>query len=152
MDEKLRDTTRQIIVGYGEWVSHIKPNEVFDWGNHCAEEVEQAFRDAKWIEPQQPEGELITEEEALRAVDLWLFGHSERIISLNRGHWEDIIPVLCEAQLAHDKARMVKLPSEDEFRVMLKQAIEPTSAIMDFNGLAVHNAAHELLKLLGEKP
>ena len=51
------------------------------------------------------------------------------------------------AQLAHDKQRMVKLPSEDELNVLLLKAHD--NAIMT---TFPHKTtmAHELLRLLGE--
>jgi hypothetical protein len=52
MDEKLKDTARQIMVGYAEHLKNISAPRVYAWGNQCAESIEQAFRDAGWQPPQ----------------------------------------------------------------------------------------------------
>ena len=42
---------------------------------------------------------LLTEEEAKGAVDKWLAeDFSSRVISLSRGNWEQIVPVIARAQ------------------------------------------------------
>jgi hypothetical protein len=70
-------------------------------------------------------------------------------------HSCDVYPELCKqklqiakvwhkAQLAHDKATMVKLPSEDEMVRIL--------TTMGLRGPKPLERAHELLRLLGGKP
>lgn len=42
---------------------------------------------------------LLTGEEIQKVVRNWMSGDfSVRVISLNRGHWEDIAPIIAEAQ------------------------------------------------------
>lgn len=48
--------------------------------------------------------ELLTPEEGERAVDEWTKEDWDtRYISLNRGHWEDIVLVVAKAQLAKSR-------------------------------------------------
>ena len=195
MDEKLRKKLCDFLqceCDYGE--------------THCAsiDYLEQAFRDAHWIEPQQPEGlnkeklplEVYNrfewfwyEPEVTEILDDLYSGESEavskltdRILALNGEGWrvaiitkpkrepqqpEELVksdiyrhscitlyPALvmakCHAcvwdeatlaQLAHDKQRMVKLPSEDELALWLCDHLSYTS----------RELAYELLRLLGGK-
>ena len=107
--------------------------------------VECAVKDVlALLQPQQPvEGELVVN-------PYTCFCHQNREISHGEED-EDIAHHEFEsgsqAQLAHDKQRMVKLPSEDELNVLLLKAHD--NAIMT---TFPHKTtmAHELLRLLGE--
>ena len=79
--------------------------------------IEQAFRDAGRIEPQQPaEGELI---ECPLEKTCESFKEEECDVCT--------VGQVRQAQLAHDKARMGKLPSEDELAIWLCDHLSYTS-------------------------
>jgi len=104
MDEKLKDEICKTAcpIGYPRCSQ----------GTSCLIPVrlEQAFRDAKWIETQQPEGELAPNPYQW-ALDQYAVGDAvyHDSVLMGKGFKNG-----SEAQLAHDKATMVKLPSEQE--------------------------------------
>ena len=125
MDEKLRIEIDYILAEVANH-SNRYPDE-----DDAAHAIEQAFRDAHWIEPQQPEGEWAPcPPDCTKVIDCC----------------DCEIRLGMKAQRAHDKTRMV--PSEDELKVLLLKAHD--NAIMT---TFPHKTtmAHELLKLLGEE-
>ena len=44
---------------------------------------------------------LLTQEEGEAAVREWMDEDETRVVSLSRGHWEDIVLVIAKAQLAN---------------------------------------------------
>jgi len=125
MDEKLRKKLCDFLqceCDYGE--------------THCAsiDYLEQAFRDAHWIEPQQPE-ELVKSD---------IYRHScitpYPALVMAKCHacvWDEATL----AQHTLDLKTMVKLPSEDELALWLCDHLSYTS----------RELAYELLRLLGGK-
>jgi len=102
--------------------------------NTFIKETKQAFRDAKWIEPQQ-EGELV-------GCPL------EKSCEAFKEQECDVCTVgqVRQAQLAHDKQRMVRVPSE------LSNEKEIVKWLRLHCNFEWETQARALLKLLGGKP
>ena len=144
MDEKLKNKLNSIlsdVVYSARQRDRYVPNVEIEI-DELGKKIEQAFRDNGRLEPQQPEGELI---DACRECDIGL-SPCDEAEKANCSRWD-----LVKAQLAHMKAQgYVKLPSEDEFGLMFKEAYDKALTSTYENPV---NWATELLKLLkGEKP
>ena len=128
MDEKLRIEIDYILAEVANH-SNRYPDE-----DDAAHAIEQAFRDAGWIEPQQPaEGELAGCPHLESSIKGCI--HTGEPCSGD----ECLFTEGSKAQLAHDKQRMV--PSEDELALWLCDHLSYTS----------RELAYELLRLLGGK-
>lgn len=130
MDEKLRNTIITFLQD-----AYNEGNADCGCVTDTSGQIEQVFRKAKWIEPQQPEGELdllpVNFMLTLRVTEEEFRAHCKKCT-----HSCDVYPELCKqelqiakvwhkAQLAHDKARM--LPSEDELALWLCDHLNCTS-------------------------
>ena len=146
MDEKLRIEIDYILA---EVANHSNRYEDED---DAFRAIKQAFRDAKWLEPQQPEegstsltikDELVPNPYPEYTIGIYpSLGHKTphlRHVGFNEG---------CKAQLAYDKATMVQLPSEARATEICRE-IERLSV---YEAIPSSGVAHELLRLLGVKP
>lgn len=98
-------------------------------------------RDVGWVQVKPAEGELISQEEGEAAVEKYIQqDYSTNIIRMNRGHWEDIVPIIAEAQFAHCQKTMVRLPSETEAIGIMRE--------IDCKTVGYEDEAKLLLKLL----
>jgi len=133
LDAESQSAVNFVISGLG-----LTPDRVFgSWGRQVwdslCREMERRGEAAKEIGLQQSEGELISANDTYAATEGVLTAQFTPQI------W---IAVGAKAQLAHDKQRMVKLPSEDELSEMVRV----------FLCLPAKETAHGLLKLLkGER-
>lgn len=119
------------------------------WVDTVIPKIEQAFRDDGWIEPQQPaEGELV---DYCSGCQIDSKSNTEGFCDRSR---DCDVAITAKAQLAHDKATMVKLPSEDELERLIDQAI-----LISYNDYTKYledehkpiSKGQALLKLLQEK-